>query len=121
MVETDRTRRVSELIKREVSHLIARELHDGRINTVTVTAVTVSRDLKHSTVYFSSMEDTADHGQLEKLLNNSAGFLRRSLGKSLSMKTTPSLSFRYDDSIQRGVDMSQLIDRLNRGKPPGND
>ena len=116
MYETDRTRRVSELIKREVSHLITRELHDGRINTVTVTAVTVSRDLKHSTVFFSSMDDASDHAELERLLNRSAGFLRRALGKSLSMKSTPSLHFKYDDSIQRGVDMTQLIDSLNRKK-----
>ena len=57
--QIDRTERVAELIKRELAILIPRELNDTRINNVTVTAVTVSRDLKQSTVYISSMDEKA--------------------------------------------------------------
>ncbi len=118
MYEVDRTRRVAELLKREIAVLIARELNDSRINSVTVTGVTISRDLKISTVFVSSALDSLNRtdqesNRVEKLLNKSAGYLRHLLSQTVNLRTTPSLVFKYDDSIQRGMDMSRLIDRLN--------
>jgi ribosome-binding factor A len=114
MHEVDRTRRVSELVKREVASLIAHDLNDDRINRVTVTAVTVSRDLKRSTVYVSAIDNQLGTSKIESLLNKSAGYLRRLLSKRLEMRTTPALVFKYDNSIEKGVRMSNLIDKLNR-------
>ncbi len=127
MYEIDRSRRVSELLKRELATLIARELNDSRIRNVSVNAVSVSKDLKHATIYVSSMGkldpgsksesgDTspAESQRVEKLLNNAAGYLRKLLGQHADLRVTPSLRFKYDDSIQRGVEMSALIDALNR-------
>ena len=118
MYEVDRTRRVAELLKREIAVLIARELNDSRINSVTVTGVTISRDLKISTVFVSSALDSLNRtdqesNRVEKLLNKSAGYLRHLLSQTVNLRTTPSLVFKYDNSIQRGMDMSRLIDRLN--------
>jgi ribosome-binding factor A len=132
MYEIDRSRRVSELLKRELAALITRELNDSRIRNVSVNAVSVSKDLKHATVYISSMAtlDPESKGkssnllqsggsqrapeQVEKLLNNAAGYLRRLLSQHADLRVTPSLRFKYDDSIQRGVEMSALIDSLNK-------
>lgn len=132
MYEIDRSRRVSELLKRELAALITRELNDPRIRNVSVNAVSVSKDLKHATVYVSSMAtlDTESNDksssplksavsqrepeQIEKLLNHAAGFLRRLLSQHADLRVTPSLRFKYDDSIQRGVEMSALIDSLNK-------
>ena len=113
MHEVDRTRRVAELIKREMAVIIPRELNDDRINSVTVTAVTISRDLKQATIYISTVDASTDPGTVEKLINRSSGYLRRILSKQLNMRTTPALVFKYDESIDRGVRMTQLIDRLN--------
>ena len=115
MYETDRTRRVAALLKRELAWIIPRELNDDRINGVTVTGVTVSRDLRQSTVYFSQIDSDLEPKVLEKLLNRSAGFLRHAVSQNMEMKTTPALVFKYDSSIERGVELSNLIDRLNRG------
>ncbi|MXZ81889.1 MAG: 30S ribosome-binding factor RbfA [Gammaproteobacteria bacterium] len=112
MQEIDRTRRVGELIKRELSALISSELNDDRINGVTITQVSVSRDLRNSTVYFSILEKRMDSGSLERLLNKSSGYLRKHLSRRLMMRTTPALTFRYDDSIEKGVSLSRLIDSL---------
>lgn len=114
MQEIDRTRRVSELIKRELAAIIPRELQDQRINSVTVTGVTVSRDLKQSTVYISTIDEQIDPKTVEKLMNHSAGYLRRLLSKHLDLRITPSLVFKYDNSIQRGVELTHLINELNR-------
>ncbi|MGI9317302.1 MAG: 30S ribosome-binding factor RbfA [bacterium] len=127
MYEIDRSRRVSELLKRELARLITRELNDPRIRNVSVNAVSMSKDLKHATVYISSMAslnaDTENPEKVEriskaitveKLLNNASGFLRRQLSQHAELRVTPSLRFKYDDSIQRGVEMSALIDSLNK-------
>ncbi|MCY3768294.1 MAG: 30S ribosome-binding factor RbfA [Gammaproteobacteria bacterium] len=113
MNDIDRTRRVAELVKREVAVLITRELNDARINTVTVTAVTVSRDLKQATVYISSLDPEMERGETERLMNRSSGYLRNLLSKNLEMRVTPALRFQYDTSIQRGIKMTRLIENLN--------
>ncbi len=115
MFEIDRTRRVAELIKRELAVLIARELNDNRINSASVTGVTVSKDLKQSTVFVSTLDNTLMPQQIQKLLNNSSGFLRHLLSQKIDLRITPNLVFKYDDSIQRGMSMSQLIDKLKKG------
>lgn len=114
MQEIDRTRRVSELIKRELAAIIPKELQDQRINSVTVTGATVSRDLKQSTVYISSMDGKLDPKSVERLMNKSAGYLRHLLSRQLDLRVTPALVFKYDNSIQRGVELTHLIERLNK-------
>jgi ribosome-binding factor A len=114
MFEVDRTRRVAELIKRELAVLIARELNDNRINSVSITAVTVTRDLMQSVVYFSTISDSHEPQEIEKLLTKSSGYLRHLLSQKIDLRTTPKLVFKYDDSIQRGVEMTQLIDKLSK-------
>lgn len=111
MQEIDRTRRVAEVIKRDLATLILREISDPRLRGVSINSVTVSRDLANATIYVSSLENQES---VEKLLNNAAGYLRRLLGKNADFRVTPSLRFRYDNSIQRGVEMSTLIDSLVR-------
>ncbi len=140
MQEIDRTRRVSELLRRELSTLVRRELNDGRISNVSINAVQVSRDLKYATVYVSAIDgneipvkeaqaeqpkeqlkkkkhgnkkkNTAQPQTVEELLNNASGFLRHLLSQNVELRVTPSLRFRYDSSIQRGVEMSSLIESL---------
>jgi ribosome-binding factor A len=140
MHEIDRTRRVSALLKRELATLISRELNDGRLQNVTINAVTISKDLKNATIFVSTLDDalssniasnatanTTDtsnkiqqeknqtkHEPIDKLLNNAAKFLRRLLSQQADLRITPNLRFKYDDSIQRGVEMSSLINSLNR-------
>ncbi|MCY4050857.1 MAG: 30S ribosome-binding factor RbfA [Gammaproteobacteria bacterium] len=113
MQEIDRTRRVGELIKRELSDLISSQVHDDRIRSVTITRVSVSRDLKNSTVFFSMLAEPTDKKNIEKVLNKCAGYLRKNLSKRLMMRTTPALSFQYDESIEHGLSLTQLIDSLN--------
>lgn len=131
MYEVDRTRRVAEAIKRELAALITREVNDPRLRGVSINSVTVSRDLKYATIYVSSLRQTESSSTgktdpavnstqgkpgaqpgVEQLLNNASGYLRRLLSQNSNLRVTPSLRFKYDDSIQRGVEMSSLIDSL---------
>lgn len=113
MQEIDRTRRVGEVVKRELSDLIFSRLNDDRIRGVTITRVSVSRDLRNSTVYFSMLDKQLGKSDMERILNKTSGYLRKHLSKRLMMRTIPALSFRYDESIEHGLSLSQLIDSLN--------
>lgn len=110
----DRRRRVSELIRRELAVLIAREVDDARIKMASVTAVTIGRDLKQATVYVSCADPSASPEAVEQSLNRASGYLRKLLAQHASLKSTPGLLFKYDHSIRRGMEMSALIDSLNK-------
>jgi ribosome-binding factor A len=113
-----RLRRVNEAIREVVGEHIAGDLKDPRIAFVTVTAVETSPDLSHARVYVSVMGTTAERDDTLTALQAAHGFLQARVGEELRMKRTPRLAFVHDDSIQRGMRISELIDR-EVGEEPG--
>ena len=113
--QSDRPRRVAELVRRELAILIQREMDDPAIRGVSLTAVEMSRDLRLATVYFSEMPGSVDATEAERHLNHATGFLRRLLGQRIDMRRIPELRFRFDTSIERGAQLSRLIDSLATG------
>lgn len=118
--EFSRMQRVSELIRRELGTVIAREMDDPRVRFVSVTAVDVSRDLRSAKVYVTRI-DTEDGCAIDiSALQKAAGFLRKRLADTLTLKSIPALTFVYDDSIERGVNLSRLIERSVAGTGDSN-
>lgn len=113
--EFSRTERVSELIRRELALLIAREMDDPRMRFVSVTAVEVTKDLRSATVYVTQINTAGGSTMDIRSLQKASGFLRRQLARVLSLKNVPALTFVYDDSVQRGVELSRLIDETVAG------
>lgn len=114
--EFSRTRRVSELIRRELANIIATRLGDPRLNLVTITAVDVSKDLKYAKVFITQL---GNGDAVLETLNKASGFLRKELTSRVNMKVSPSLRFTYDHSVERGMTLSRLIEEVN--KPLGNE
>lgn len=109
--EVERTRRVGELIRRELAQIITREMHDPRVRFASITGVKVSKDLKFATVYVSELEGSPSAGDgAAVVLERASGFLRYHLGQRLDLRVTPGLRFSADESIRRGSAMSRLID-----------
>jgi ribosome-binding factor A len=103
-------RRVDEAMRAVLSDAIAKDLKDPRIGFVTVTGVKTSPDLRHARVYVSVLgSDPEREGSLDGL-RSAHGFLQRRLADELTLKHTPSLSFEYDGSVDRGMRISQLLD-----------
>jgi ribosome-binding factor A len=109
-----RPQKLGDLIQRELSDLLARELRDPRVGMVTITSVDVSPDLSHAKVFFT-MLDKAKLPDTLKGLGRSAGFLRSQLARRIKIYTTPELRFAYDESVERGDHLSRLIDSV-KGK-----
>lgn len=107
-----RSDRIAEQIQRELAELIRRGLKDPRVGWVTITAVEVTRDYSHAKVFYTVLE-AGKREITQEALESAAGYLRNGIGKVLQIFTTPQLHFIYDDSIERGVYMSRLIDEVN--------
>ena len=107
-----RQRQVAELLHKEISLLIQRQARDPRLDSVTITGVDVTPDLQDARVYVSVLGDRHDVQQAMAGLESAAGFLRRQLGDSLSLRVTPTLTFRLDNSFEQGSRIDQLLDTL---------
>ena len=108
-----RAYKLGDLIQRELSELVQRELRDPRVGMITITSVDVSPDFSHAKVFFTTLSkenlDDAKQG-----LKRASGFLRSQLAKRIKLYTTPELRFEYDESVERGDRLSRLIDAARR-------
>ena len=108
-----RIERVNNLIRREISELIQRQVKDPRLDAfVTVTAVSTSPDLKHARVFVSSISGKKEEQKTLKVLSAASGFFRKELARNLKLRRIPELSFHWDDSIEHGDHVLRLIDQV---------
>ena len=113
---TRRSERTSQLIKREISRLLEREVNDPRLSgLISLTEVSLSPDLKHAKVFVSVLGNEHKNDMLEGF-NAASGFLRRELATHLKLRYTPTLSFHYDDSIERGARLLELMEDIEDTK-----
>ncbi len=115
--DNPRARRLGEQIQRELGDLLRREVKDGRIGNVTVTAVNVTGDLRMATVYYLIFGKDGADPKVQRGLESAANFLRNALSKSLMIRYTPTLKFELDTSIEHGVRLTQLIDSVTKAQP----
>jgi ribosome-binding factor A len=108
-------RRVDEAMRAVLSDAIGSDLKDPRIGFVTVTGVKTSPDLRHARVYVSVLGADVEREQSIDGLRSAHGFLQRRLADELTLKHTPSLSFHYDASVDRGMRISSLVSELEHG------
>ena len=101
--------RVSEQIRRELADLIRTELKDPRVGMISITDVEVTADYAHAKIYFSTMAGSEHLAEVMEGLQKASGFLRRELGKRISIHMTPQLHFVFDQSLERGAELSKLI------------
>jgi ribosome-binding factor A len=111
----DRPVRVGERIREELSFLLLRKVNDPGLAPVTVTEVSVTKDLRIAHVNYSALVAPEERPAVAKALRRSSGFLRRELGHLLGLRYAPELQFHYDDSFDRGA----RIDAILRGIPEG--
>jgi ribosome-binding factor A len=112
--DNPRARRLGEQIQRELGELLRRDVKDERIGNVTITAVSVTGDLRTARVYYLVFGKDGPDPKVQRGLESAAGFLRNALSRSLMIRYTPTLSFELDTSIEHGVRLTQLIDAVNK-------
>ena len=105
--------RIEEQLRIELSEIIEREIHDPRIGLTTVTAVKISPDLRHGHVFVTVLGDEGQRKKALEGLRSADSFVRRSLSKRLHhMKRIPELTFDYDEAVEKGLRIEQLLDQI---------
>lgn len=108
--EFSRIDRISSQIQRELAQYIRQDVKDPRLGIVTVSAVEVTRDLAHAKVYVTTLDGMEKMVETLSILNGAAKHLRHLLGQNIKLRCLPQLHFLYDESVERGANLSALID-----------
>jgi ribosome-binding factor A len=107
---TARMRRVNEVIREVIGAAIATDLKDPRIGFVTITSVETSPDLRHSRVFVSVLGTPEEREATLDGLRSAHGVLQRKIASEMRIKRTPTLDFQYDDTIDQGMRITELLD-----------
>jgi ribosome-binding factor A len=108
-----RPERVGQIVQELLGEIFARGMRDPRIGLVTITGVKMSPDLREARVYWTVHGDMDQRKHTAKGLDNARGYLRREIGGSLRLRVVPDLHFTYDEAIDRGERIEQLIRQVH--------
>jgi ribosome-binding factor A len=115
--------RLAQQINKQLAIILQKEVRDPRVGILTITDITITKDLSLVKVYFTNLDINLDKNPLgspdspdsvAKLLNNMAGFLRTELASKISVRHMPELRFYQDDSIVRGNRIEELLDKIKK-------
>ena len=106
--------RLGHIFTEAISKIINEEVKDDDIKFVTITAVDITNDLSYAKVYFTTLED--DKKKVENALNKASGFIRSCLCEKVQIRKMPEIHFVYDESIEYGKKIDDIIERINNEK-----
>lgn len=101
----------SDMIK-EISQILLTEIKDEDLKNVTITYATVTNDLSFAKVYFTTLDDHK-RDKVIRDMNNASSFFRGELAKRLDIRHIPEIKFVYDESIEYGKKIEDIIDKIN--------
>jgi ribosome-binding factor A len=104
-----RTDRIGALLQAALSELLLRDVKDPRIGMATITDVKLSPDLKHASVYVSTLGDGAAQARMLAGLASARPFLQSQAGRRLGLRFTPELRFEVDPSIDTAARLERLL------------
>lgn len=113
-----RQERVQEQLVQELSDIIRKDLRDPRLGFLTLTGAEISRDLRHSKVFFSVLGDEQSKKDTLRALESATGLIRSTFAKRVKMRVAPEITFEYDDGIARGQRIFQLLDEVQADLKP---
>ncbi|MEP7379890.1 MAG: 30S ribosome-binding factor RbfA [Chloroflexota bacterium] len=111
---TDRTKRLDELLREEISDIITRQVDDPRIGFLTITDVEVAPDLRHADVWVSVIGSADEKKQTLRALAHAMPFVRQRLGR-LRLKRIPQFHVKEDETAARGTRIMKILEELEHG------
>ena len=113
-----RPERVGQLMRREIAEILEHRLRDPRIDSmVSITDVEVSQDLSFARVFVTTLQGGADRERVLQALQSAAGFVRHELRPRLGLREVPEVRFVFDESIERGARVDEILRKIERGEP----
>jgi len=112
MLEYKRTDRVGQLIREIISSILLEETNDPRVHFVSITHVDVSEDFKHAKVFYSALGSEHEKEDASRGLKSAQGYIQKKLGRKLRLRYTPEITFKTDESFERGMHIYELLEEL---------
>ena len=109
---SSRPERVGDQIRAEITEMLAREIHDPGIGFLTITRVSMTADLQHARVYYTSFGDDKVRRESARALERAAPYLRRKLGRRLRLRRAPEVHFFFDESIEQQDRIERIIQEI---------
>lgn len=113
MVSKLRAERIADRMREELSEMMIYEVSDPRLSGISITDVTVDRELTVAQIYVSALEGSERAEEVLKALDHASTFLRRELARRIELRTFPRLRFRWDPTFERAERIDRLIASLN--------
>lgn len=113
-----RLERIKKIIRNEIMILLSeKKIKDPRIpEFVTITRVTISKDLHYSHVYFTLLDENKNHKLVEKGLNSASGYIQKILAEKLAIRFIPKIEFRYDINEEKANKVDKLLDIISKSR-----
>ncbi|MBR1753526.1 30S ribosome-binding factor RbfA [bacterium] len=116
-MNTLRNERVRKFLMKEIADILQKDVRDSRISgLVSIVDVEVSHDNSFAKVYYSIFGSDEQKEQTKEAIQKHVPQIRYEIGKRIKLRLTPELKFIYDDSIERGTKVTELIDKISRGE-----
>lgn len=109
-----RTLRVEKIIERSLSEILRNEAHNELLKFVSITKVSLNRDMSVALVWFTVLGNEGEIKATIEAMENSKGFLRSSLSKAIDLRKTPELRFKYDESLEYGNHITEVLNNLKK-------
>ena len=106
--------RLAKTLSRELAIFLARESRDANLSAVTITEVRVTNDLSYANVFYTVPEYLKD--KIVPSLEKAKGFLRSELARRVKARKMPELVFKYDEALEYGNHINEIINKLNNNK-----
>lgn len=112
-----RNERVRKTLMKEIADIIRKDVRDPRIaGVISITDIEISHDNSSAKVFFSVYASDEAKKQTIQALNDNTGKIRYEVGKRIRLRHTPELKFIPDDSLERGTNVMDLINKISRGE-----
>lgn len=112
MPASRRPQRVALLVREELSRLVLTVAHDPDLRRVTITDVEMPGDLRSARIYFSCLGTEAERELAKAALGRAAGYLRREVTQRCGLRYAPELTFRFDETLERGARIEELLAKV---------
>ena len=111
----NRSERVGEEIRKEIAMMIFGEIHDPRIGFVTITKVSVTKDLRHAKVFFTMRGSEEEREKTSEGLQSASGYIKRELGNRLKLRHIPKFILKFDDPRKSASRIEEIIKDIHKG------
>ena len=107
--------RLEHTFVEEISKILRTEIKDERINFVTVTSASITKDLYYAKIYVTVLNDK-ERDNIIKVLNKASNFIERELSKRVDIRRMPNITFVYDESIEYANNIENIIESINNNE-----